>query len=80
MINAVTFVSIPVHDQARALRFYAEKLDGEVATEAPMRPGMRWIELVARGLEFVQRPESKSRGTSALFTDCEGNPFVRSSE
>jgi predicted enzyme related to lactoylglutathione lyase len=45
MIKRVKFVSIPVHDQDRALAFYTEKLGFKVATDAPFGPGMRWIEL-----------------------------------
>ena len=32
-------------DQDRALDFYTETLGVTVATDAPMEPGMRWIEL-----------------------------------
>ena len=45
MIKRVKFVTIPVHDQDRALAFYTEKLGFRVATDAPFGPGMRWIEL-----------------------------------
>ncbi|HYW31793.1 MAG TPA: VOC family protein [Gemmatimonas sp.] len=45
MIRHVKFVSIPVHDQDRALQFYTTKLGCRVTTDAPMGPGMRWIEL-----------------------------------
>jgi catechol 2,3-dioxygenase-like lactoylglutathione lyase family enzyme len=45
MIKGVKFVSIPVHDQDRALLFYTEKLGCRVVTDAPMGPGQRWVEL-----------------------------------
>jgi predicted enzyme related to lactoylglutathione lyase len=45
MIRQVKFVSIPVHDQERALAFYTEKLGFRVLTDSPMGPGQRWIEL-----------------------------------
>lgn len=45
MIKQVKFVSIPVHDQDRALAFYTEKMGFRVATDSPMGPGQRWIEL-----------------------------------
>lgn len=45
MIKRIKFVSIPVHDQDRALTFYTEKLGFKVATDAPFGPGQRWIEL-----------------------------------
>src|SRR5215475_10875117 len=45
MIKQVKFVGIPVRDQEAALKFYTEKLGFEVATDQPMGPGQRWIEL-----------------------------------
>lgn len=45
MITHVKFVGVPVHDQDRALAFYTEKLGFAVATDQPMGPGKRWIEL-----------------------------------
>src|ERR1700759_4320907 len=45
MISHVKFVGIPVADQGRALAFYTEKLGFEIATDQPMGPGQRWIEL-----------------------------------
>ena len=45
MITHVKFVGIPVQDQARALAFYTEKMGFAIATDQPMGPGQRWIEL-----------------------------------
>jgi predicted enzyme related to lactoylglutathione lyase len=45
MISMVKFVGIPVSDQDRALKFYTEQLGFVVATDQPMGPGQRWIEL-----------------------------------
>lgn len=45
MITQVKFVGVPVSDQGRALAFYTGKLGFEVATDQPMGPGQRWIEL-----------------------------------
>jgi predicted enzyme related to lactoylglutathione lyase len=45
MITSVKFIGIPVSDQDRALDFYTTKLGFEVATDQPMGPGQRWIEL-----------------------------------
>jgi predicted enzyme related to lactoylglutathione lyase len=45
MITHLKFISIPVADQARALKFYTEKLGFKVATDQEMGPGKRWIEL-----------------------------------
>ncbi|HEX6323129.1 MAG TPA: VOC family protein [Vicinamibacterales bacterium] len=45
MITAIKFVSVPVHDQDRALAFYTEKLGFTVATDQPFGQQQRWIEL-----------------------------------
>jgi predicted enzyme related to lactoylglutathione lyase len=45
MITMLKFIGIPVSDQDRALAFYTEKLGFEIATDQPMGPGKRWIEL-----------------------------------
>ena len=45
MITMVKFVGIPVSDQDRALAFYRDQLGFAVATDQPMGPGQRWIEL-----------------------------------
>lgn len=39
MITHVKFISIPVADQDRALKFYTEKLGFKVATDQEMGPG-----------------------------------------
>jgi predicted enzyme related to lactoylglutathione lyase len=121
MIKAVKFVSIPVHDQDRALAFYTEKLGFQVATDQPFNDRQRWIELripgadtrlvlftpeghedrvggfqpmaflaanveqthaelVARGVAFKGPPVTAEWGSSAIFSDSEGNQFVLSSK
>jgi predicted enzyme related to lactoylglutathione lyase len=45
VITQLKFAGIPVSDPARALAFYTGKLGFEVATDQPMGPGKRWIEL-----------------------------------
>ncbi len=45
MITHVKFVGIPTRDQARALKFYTEKLGFEVSTDQPFNDKQRWIEL-----------------------------------
>ena len=45
MITHVKFIGIPVADPARALAFYRDQLGFAVATDQPMGPGKRWIEL-----------------------------------
>src|SRR3569832_164499 len=51
MIKRVMFIGVPVKDQDRALAFYREKLGFKVATDAPMGPGQRWIELKIPGAD-----------------------------
>ena len=52
MIRGIKFVSVPVHDQDRALAFYTEKLGFSVATDQPMGDGaLRWIELRIPGAD-----------------------------
>ena len=41
---SITVVSIPVADQERALRFYADTLGFEVVADAPFA-GLRWLQL-----------------------------------
>ncbi len=45
MISGVKFVSVPVHDQDRALAFYTKKLGFTIATDQPFGEKQRWIEL-----------------------------------
>lgn len=45
MITQIKFVSIPVHDQNRALDFYTEKLGFTIITDQPFNEKQRWIEL-----------------------------------
>lgn len=45
MITMLKFVGIPVSDQDRALAFYTKLLGFDIATDQPMGPGQRWIEL-----------------------------------
>jgi predicted enzyme related to lactoylglutathione lyase len=45
VITHLKFMSIPVADQDRALKFYTDKLGFKVATDQEMGPGRRWIEL-----------------------------------
>ena len=51
MITAIKFVSVPVHDQDRALRFYTESLGFTIATDQPFGEKQRWIELKIPGAD-----------------------------
>ncbi len=50
-IRQIKFVGVPVRDQDRALAFWTGKLGLKVATDQPMGPGQRWIELTIPGAE-----------------------------
>jgi catechol 2,3-dioxygenase-like lactoylglutathione lyase family enzyme len=51
MITRIKFVSIPVRDQERSLKFYAEALGFEILTDQEYATGRRWIELTIPGGE-----------------------------
>ena len=51
MIRQLKFASIPTRDQDAALSFWTEKVGFRVATDQPMGPGKRWIELAIPGAE-----------------------------
>jgi catechol 2,3-dioxygenase-like lactoylglutathione lyase family enzyme len=51
MIRGVKFVSIPVADQERALRFYTEVLGFRLLTDQPFNDKQRWIELGIPGAD-----------------------------
>jgi len=51
MIKGIKFASLPVGDQDRALAFYTEKLDFQVATDQPFDGKQRWIELRIPGAD-----------------------------
>lgn len=51
MIKQVKFVSIPTADQDRALEFWTQKMGFKVATDQPMGPDRRWIELAIPGAQ-----------------------------
>lgn len=48
-IRSFEIISVPVSDQQRAKRFYAEVLGFELLRESPMGPGMSWIQLAPPG-------------------------------
>jgi catechol 2,3-dioxygenase-like lactoylglutathione lyase family enzyme len=48
-ITGVRTVAVPVADQDRALAFYRDTLGFEVRMDAPIGPGVRWIEVAPPG-------------------------------
>ena len=49
MIKQLKFAGIPTRDQDAAVAFWTEKVGFRVATDQPMGPGQRWIELAIPG-------------------------------
>ena len=45
MISHISFVSIPVTDQDRALAFWRDAMGFQVTVDAEFMPGVRWIML-----------------------------------
>ena len=60
-LKRISFQSIPVDDQDRALAFYRDVLGFEVHTDAPMEKDWRWIFLTIPGaetrLQFAKRQD-----------------------
>jgi catechol 2,3-dioxygenase-like lactoylglutathione lyase family enzyme len=50
VIRGIKFISIPVHNQDVALKFYTEKLGFKVTTDQP-HGSQRWIELLIPGAD-----------------------------
>lgn len=50
MIKGIKFVTVPVRDQEKALKFYTEKLGFQILTDQPMG-SQRWIELGIPGAD-----------------------------
>jgi catechol 2,3-dioxygenase-like lactoylglutathione lyase family enzyme len=50
MIRGIKFVTVPVRDQEKALKFYIEKLGFQIRTDQPFG-SQRWIELGIPGAE-----------------------------
>ena len=71
----IQFAELPVFDQDRAKRFYAEHLGCQVVADTPMGEGSRrWIELSFEGAEtnllFVRREDdSPSDGPVLVLVD-----------
>lgn len=74
-VRRITFTSIPVADQDRALAFYAGHLGFAVHTDAPYAEGWRWIFLALPGadtrLHFARRSEIVVTDVPALCLVCD---------
>jgi predicted enzyme related to lactoylglutathione lyase len=51
MIKKLNFVAVPTSNQDAALAFWTEKMGLKIATDRPMGPGQRWIELTIPGAQ-----------------------------
>lgn len=51
MIRGIKFIGIPVRDQDIALKYYTEVLGFKIATDQPLTPTQRWIELSIPGAD-----------------------------
>lgn len=51
MLKRLKFAGIAVKDQDKALAFWTKKIGLQVATDQPMGPGQRWIELKIPGAQ-----------------------------
>jgi len=51
MITSIKFVSVPTHDQGRALTFWTQKFGFTVASDQPFDDSPRWIELRIPGAD-----------------------------
>lgn len=51
-ITHASFVTLPVTDQDRALRFYRDVLGFEVTADLDMPPG-RWLQVAPKGAQTV---------------------------
>jgi predicted enzyme related to lactoylglutathione lyase len=77
MIKRIKFISIPVHDQKRALAFYTDKLGFTIITDQPFDDKQRWIELripkaETRVVLFTPDGEEKRIGTMMNMSfECE---------
>jgi predicted enzyme related to lactoylglutathione lyase len=49
MIRHVKFAELPVVDQDRAVRFYADKVGLTVVVDSPYKPDWRWLEFEVPG-------------------------------
>jgi catechol 2,3-dioxygenase-like lactoylglutathione lyase family enzyme len=76
VISRLKFVSIPVGDQDRALAFWTEKMGLRVATDQPMGPGKRWIELSIPGAETVTRIGSAASSTARSPATTSNTPIA----
>jgi predicted enzyme related to lactoylglutathione lyase len=70
MIRKLKFASIPTRDQDAALAFWTEKMGFKVATDQPMGPNQRWIEMTIPGADtgiVLFTPEGQEDRVGTFF-------------
>ncbi|HEX4246385.1 MAG TPA: VOC family protein [Pseudonocardia sp.] len=70
-VTDVRTVAVPVLDQDRALAFYVGTLGFEKRMDAPMGPGMRWVEVAPPGATTTIALTASSE-SAASFSDGRG--------
>jgi lactoylglutathione lyase len=81
-------VAIPVADQNRSVEFYVDALGFEKRLDAPIGPGMRWIEVAPPGsgssIALTAAPGESSSGIDTgirlVATDVEGEHAAMSAK
>jgi len=77
-ISHVGLVSIHVRDLDAAIDFYTQKLGFQKTTDAPMGPGMRWVEVTPPGAQT--RLTLLSEGNPAFEADRIGKNIATTFE
>jgi predicted enzyme related to lactoylglutathione lyase len=75
MIKQMKFAGISVRDQDAALEFWTKKVGFRVATDQPMGPGQRWIELSIPGAQtclVLFTPEGQEDRVGTFFNGSFG--------
>ena len=74
-LKRISFQSIPVDDQDRALAFYCDILGFEVHTDAPFDDGWRWVFLTIPDaetrLQFAKRSDITVHDKPTLALACD---------
>lgn len=84
VISSVKFVSVPVSDYDRALKFYTEKLNFRLITDQKFNDNSRWIELQIQDSEtkvvLFTPPGQEQRIGSFMNIAFTSNDVVKSYE
>jgi predicted enzyme related to lactoylglutathione lyase len=74
-VRRISFQSIPVDDQDRAVAFYRDVLGFTVQTDAPFEDGWRWIFMTVPGsdsrIQFARRADITVKDKPVLALVCD---------